>query len=213
MAEELLDRILREIGQRREASRAAYEESQRLEAELAALGDAPPSRSTGQSRAVEPRRPARAPRGENLRRIREAVAERPGATAGEIASATGIARPTVASTLGKLARAGELERTELPSGRVGYRPPSGPAEASAPPQPDPEPIGGAPADASAAGVADEPASDETPSAPPRAKRAQSARRGASGAAKRPKAPVDDAEDPGAAPDDAKTDASGDDPDT
>src|SRR4051794_11782325 len=122
MAEELLDRILREIGQRREASRAAYEESQRLEAALAALGDAPPSRSTGQSRAVEPRRPARAPRGENLRRIREAVAERPGATAGEIASATGIARPTVASTLGKLARDGELEKTTLPSRGVGYRP-------------------------------------------------------------------------------------------
>jgi hypothetical protein len=128
MPDELLDRILAEIRERLDASRAAYEESQRLEAALRALG-------TG--RAVEPSRPratsrrasrsrarssARAPHGENLRRIRAVVAERPGATAGEIAAATGIARPTVASTLGKLARDGELEKTTLPSRAVGYRP-------------------------------------------------------------------------------------------
>jgi hypothetical protein len=128
MPDELLDRILAEIRERLDASRAAYEESRRLEAALRALG-------TG--RAAEPPRPrattrrasrsrgrssARAPHGENLRRIRAVVAERPGATAGEIAAATGIARPTVASTLGKLAREGELEKTTLPSRGVGYRP-------------------------------------------------------------------------------------------
>jgi hypothetical protein len=37
-------------------------------------------------------------------------------TAGEVASATSIARATVASTLGKLAREGELERADLPGG-------------------------------------------------------------------------------------------------
>ena len=45
----------------------------------------------------------------------------PGRVAGEVASATGIARATVASTLGKLARDGELERADLPGGRVGFR--------------------------------------------------------------------------------------------
>jgi DNA-binding IscR family transcriptional regulator len=49
------------------------------------------------------------------------MGERPGATAGEVAAATAIARPTVASTLGKLARSGELETAELPGAGVGYR--------------------------------------------------------------------------------------------
>jgi len=128
MPDQLLDRILAEIRDRLDASRAAYEESQRLEGALRALGSgrAPePSRPRATSRRASrsrARSSARAPHGENLRRIRALVAERPGATAGEIAAATGIARPTVASTLGKLARAGELEKTTLPSRAVGYRP-------------------------------------------------------------------------------------------
>jgi DNA-binding transcriptional ArsR family regulator len=134
MPDQLLDRILAEIRDRLDASRAAYEESQRLEAALSALGSgrAPePSRPRATSRRASrsrARSSARAPHGENLRRIRAFVAERPGATAGEIAAATGIARPTVASTLGKLARAGELEKTTLPSRAVGYRPTDAPAD-------------------------------------------------------------------------------------
>src|SRR3954465_14960845 len=114
MPDQLLDRILAEIRDRLDASREAYEESQRLDAALRALGSggpAEPSRPRATSRRASRSRPsARAPRGENLRRIRALVAERPGATAGEIASATGVARPTVASTLGKLARGGEPAR-------------------------------------------------------------------------------------------------------
>jgi Fic family protein len=127
MAEQLLDRILREVRNRKSEARAAFEETQRLQAALAALDS---RRDTGTAagrqtsrRTQQPRRERgrRAPRGENLRRIREAVEQRPGATAGEVAAATGIARATVASTLGKLARAGELDKTELPGGGVGYR--------------------------------------------------------------------------------------------
>src|SRR3954471_6292954 len=109
MPDQLLDRILAEIRDRLDASREAYEESQRLEAALTALrSDRPaePSRPGATSRRTSrarARSSVRAPRGENLRRIREVVVERPGATAGDIASATGIARPTVANTLGKLA--------------------------------------------------------------------------------------------------------------
>src|SRR3954471_11706996 len=136
MPDQLLDRILTEIRDRLDASREAYEESQRLEAALTALGSgrpAEPSRPRETSRrASRSRSSARAPRGENLRRIRALVAERPGATAGEIASATGVARPTVASTLGKLAREGELEKTKLASGGVGYRPVASAPAADAP---------------------------------------------------------------------------------
>src|SRR4051794_34081374 len=159
MPDDLLDRILAELRDRLAASRGAYEESQRLEAALTALGSGPaaePSRPPGASRSASRRRArssARAPRGENLRRIRELVVERPGATAAEIASATGIARPTVASTLGKLARDGELEKAKLPSGAVGYRPP-----ASAPAA-DP-PLAEAAASPELPGVDDEPAADD-----------------------------------------------------
>src|SRR3954451_4243535 len=122
MADELLDRILAEIRERLDASREAYEESRRLEAALEALGSGP---AEERSRPRAPSRRAsrsRAPRGENLRRVRELVAERPGATAAEIAAGTGIARPTVASTLAKLARDSELEKTTLASRAIGYRP-------------------------------------------------------------------------------------------
>jgi Fic family protein len=125
VAQDLLDRILEEIRDRKERSREAYEESQRLRAALAALevGHAEPAPpSSSQSRGGRRRSASRrAQPGENLAKIREAVAERPGATAGEVAAATGVARATVTSTLGKLARDGEFERTSLPGGGVGYR--------------------------------------------------------------------------------------------
>ena len=63
----------------------------------------------------------RTPRGENRRRLLEAVADRPGATAGQLAGVTGIARATATSTLAKLVAAGELQRTELPAGGVGFK--------------------------------------------------------------------------------------------
>ena len=127
MADDLLARILREIRDRKDESRGAYEESRRLQAALDALGsgaDREPrggSRPKPRARQTSRRTSSRAPRGENLRRIRAAIEERPGASAGEVASATGIARPTVATTLGKLVKDGELERTELPGGAVGFR--------------------------------------------------------------------------------------------
>jgi len=131
--EQLLDRVLREIRERRNESRAAYEESQLLQAALAAL-DRGSGADTAAGRTVprgarQTRRKsgARAPRGENLRRIRETIEQRPGSTAGEVAAATGIGRPTVASTLGKLARGGELEKTGLPGGGVGFQPTRGEA--------------------------------------------------------------------------------------
>src|SRR5829696_6984328 len=126
MAKDLLDRIIDEIRQRKAQSREAYEEAQRLQAALAALGQREtrtPARRPTPARRTSKRSPSsRAPRGENVRKVREAIAERPGATAGEVAAATGVGRATAATTLGRLARDGELERTTLPGGRVGFRP-------------------------------------------------------------------------------------------
>ena len=121
MAADLLDRILGELRERLRVSRAAYEESQRLKAALSALGERSSRHATLASSRPARQRAARAPRGENLRRIREVVDQRPGASAGEIAGTTGITRATVASTLGKLTRDDELEKTQLPGGGVGYR--------------------------------------------------------------------------------------------
>src|SRR4051794_31410277 len=124
MAEELLDRIRREIRKRRDQARAAYDESRRLEAALAALdagrAEAPPAQRRSADGPSRRRRARRAPRGQNRARLLEAIADRPGATATELAQVAGIARPTTASTLGKLVATGELERVALPGGRVGF---------------------------------------------------------------------------------------------
>jgi Fic family protein len=115
VAEELLDRIRREIGERLAASRSAYEESTRLEAALAALegerGPVSQTRRAPSRRAARERAPVRAPRGENRRRILAAVEQHPGANARELADATGIPRATVATTLTKLVADGELAKS------------------------------------------------------------------------------------------------------
>jgi DNA-binding transcriptional ArsR family regulator len=127
MAEDLLARVVGEIRERRQAAQAAYEESRRLERALAALGSETSaiagSVTEGPRREQRPaRRRRRAAPGANREAILAAVRERPGASAGEIAQATGIARSTVSPTLSRLIAAGAVERTELPSGGVGFRP-------------------------------------------------------------------------------------------
>jgi hypothetical protein len=124
MTHDLLDRILGEIRDRKREAQAAYEESQQLERALAALGPdapAPPRGATRPGRRASKPGRRQARRGANRDAILEALRERPGATAREIADATGIARTIVASTLTRLAANAELERSELPAGGVGFR--------------------------------------------------------------------------------------------
>src|SRR3954453_9108540 len=127
MANDLLDRILEEIRERKDASRAAYEESQRLQRALAALdeqrGPARPSDGgrPGRRGGSSARRRRRAAPGANRDAILAIVRDRPGVTAAELASTTGIARATVSSTVARLAASGTLGRTTLPSGGVGFR--------------------------------------------------------------------------------------------
>jgi len=129
MADDLLNRILGEIRERKEASRPAFEESRRLEQALVALEadgtaavrghDVRQRRRGGRGRRAAP--------GANRDAIVAVVRERPGVTAGEIASASGIARATVSSTAARLTGNGALERVELPGGGVGFRVPDSPA--------------------------------------------------------------------------------------
>ena len=125
---DLLDRIHAELRERLAASRAAVEEYERLQAALAALGEqAAPAPRRARARRAAPRRRApresnrqRAPRGANREAVLRAVGERPGASAGELASASGVAKPVLYNLLRTLSQRGELVRQELPGGGAGY---------------------------------------------------------------------------------------------
>jgi hypothetical protein len=108
---ELLDRIHAEIRERLEASRAAAQEYERLEAALAAMG------------APAPRRAAapRAPRGANREAVLRALEERPGASASELATSSGVARTALYGVLNRLIEAGQVAKEELPGGATGYK--------------------------------------------------------------------------------------------
>ena len=112
---ELLDRIHAEIRERLEASRAAAQEYERLEAALAAMGGPAPV-----SRRRVPSEP-RAPRGANREAVLRALEERPGASASELATASGVARTALYGVLNRLIEAGEVAKEELPGGATGYK--------------------------------------------------------------------------------------------
>jgi hypothetical protein len=125
MAEELLDRVLRELRERKARAQAAWEESRRLEAALEALEadrgrtqpDRPP-RARGRPSS------SRAPRGQTREAILRAIGERPGTTAAEIAAVACLDRRVTQSTLARLVRQGALERYSPPGGGSAYRLPS-----------------------------------------------------------------------------------------
>ena len=123
MPEQLLDRIRREGAHRAQgtSARGVWRKLRHLEAALAALEargapGAQPTRKPQRRHA-----PARAPRGEYTTKLLTAVADRPGATAAQLAQVTGISRTTVASTLAKLVADGRLERVPLPARGVGFK--------------------------------------------------------------------------------------------
>jgi Fic family protein len=63
----------------------------------------------------------RAPRGANRSALLDAVQQRPGASAAELAKVAGIKLTTARTTLSTLARTGELRRDEV-GGVAGYHP-------------------------------------------------------------------------------------------
>jgi hypothetical protein len=128
---DLLDRILIEVRERLEVSRAAVAEYGRLEAALRALDEAdqtgagPAARAArrpGGARRGSARSTSRAPRGHNRRAVLAAVSARPGATVAELSAASGVSRPTIYAVVKSLAEAGEIRKRDLPAGQVGYAP-------------------------------------------------------------------------------------------
>jgi hypothetical protein len=68
-------------------------------------------------------RPAggRAKRGQNKAAVFGVIEQRPGVTAAELASATGIAKPLIYNTTRAGVERGELERVALPGGPHGFK--------------------------------------------------------------------------------------------
>jgi sugar-specific transcriptional regulator TrmB len=112
---EMKDR-LREIEAELAAVEALVAEMARLERALAAppFADAAPARKR---RATRPR----APRGANRAAVYAALETMPGASVGELAAASGVARPQVYALLRKGIEEGRVKTDELAGGQTGYR--------------------------------------------------------------------------------------------
>lgn len=115
---DLLTRIRADIDKRLDELRPQIEEIPRLEAALKALDEMdgrPASRTRASTRKTTARRRSttkRAPRGQNRDAILKVISERHGVSAGEVANATKIAKPTVYSTISKLLKEGAVKRTK-----------------------------------------------------------------------------------------------------
>jgi DNA-binding transcriptional ArsR family regulator len=129
---DLVGQIQRDIEQRLKELAPLIEEKDQLEAVLAALtgelnvGTAPAPRATrtrtngasaGTRAPYAGGKRRRAPRGANREAILKIVEQQPGVSASEVAEQTGIAKPTVHTTISQLKRKGILE----PEGANGVR--------------------------------------------------------------------------------------------
>ena len=129
--ERLIESRLREIEEQLRPFTELERERSRLQDALVVLrggvAPAPAARDAAPSgrAARRSRSGKRAPRGSNLRAIIAHVSAQPGATAGDIADATGISRGVVYSATSRLSSAGKLERVPKADGQVGYRPAGG----------------------------------------------------------------------------------------
>jgi len=130
--EQLIEHRLQEIEEQLRPLAVLEDERRRLRDALSALrasegtgGQAPVQRSrpaTTRRRRATASNGGRAPRGSNLAAILSHVTANPGATAGDIATATGISRGVVYSATSRLSSSGKLERVPKADGQVGYQP-------------------------------------------------------------------------------------------
>jgi Winged helix-turn-helix DNA-binding len=121
----LIENRLKEIDKQLQPLTELQRERDKLKEALGALSGGEPRRSSPR-RARKPggrrsRSGKRAARGSNLAAITDFVSSNAGATAGEIAEATGISRGVVYSATSRLSSSGKLERVPKPDGQVGYR--------------------------------------------------------------------------------------------
>ena len=120
----LIENRLKEIDEQLRPLTELQRERDKLREALGALREGEPRQSSPRARKPAARRSRagkRAPRGSNLTAITDFVAANAGATAGEIAEATGISRGVVYSATSRLSSSGKLERVPKRDGQVGYR--------------------------------------------------------------------------------------------
>jgi predicted transcriptional regulator len=120
--EQMIEARLAEIEEQLRPYAELEAERERLRRALGALRNEPdPTADGGQPRRGGNARGARrAARGSNLKAIVEYVTANPGATSGEIATATGISRGVVYSAVSRLTNAGKLARSPKGDGQVAY---------------------------------------------------------------------------------------------
>jgi sugar-specific transcriptional regulator TrmB len=119
--EQMIEARLAEIEEQLRPYAELEQERERLRRALSALRNEPGSADTGAPRRGGNARGARrAARGSNLKAIVAYVTDNPGATSGEIASATGISRGVVYSAVSRLTNAGRLARSPKGDGQVAY---------------------------------------------------------------------------------------------
>jgi hypothetical protein len=139
MAESLLDQIHAQIRERIRALEPVAREYERVDAALTALGgsvdaDARSARPTPVAKPAaavkrHPKTPPsgnqaatkRAPRGANRAAVFSVLADRPGASASELATASGVGRTVLYGLLKRLEESGEIAKEQLPGGTTGYR--------------------------------------------------------------------------------------------
>ena len=134
---DLLGRIRGELDARMNELRPLLDEHDRLAAALQALGDADKmgvaAQTTGSAaatgrgrrsatRSSPAKRRTHAPRGANRQAVLDAVRDRPGASAGELAAVSGVSRNSLYALLARLVDEGELVKRDLPTGQTGYAP-------------------------------------------------------------------------------------------
>jgi len=116
---DVVDRVRKEIEGRLETLLSDADKLRKALAALDPRGSSPSparqSRSTATASDSRPRREPAKP-GATKRRVLGALSDGKAKTAGEVASATGIKRGTVSTTLSKLAQTGEVVKAER-----GYR--------------------------------------------------------------------------------------------
>jgi hypothetical protein len=109
---DLLDTVRSEIDARLDELRPLVEEAAGLEAALAALersdGAATPARVRRRSSRATPAGRRARQGGGTRERLGDYVRANPGSTAGDVASALGLNRDSVATRLAQLAKSGEL---------------------------------------------------------------------------------------------------------
>ena len=116
----MIDRLRKEIEQRLEQ---VLNEAAKLRKALAALdpraqaspprkaSERPVARARPRSQA-QARAGRRTPPGATKAKVLAALSDGKAMTAGEVAAATGLARPTVSTTLSKLAKSGEVRKAD-----------------------------------------------------------------------------------------------------